>query len=192
MQTNPLLLDVSCAFWNDHSSFVTSEELLPIIKLHVSTDFKSFDCLTLCGSASSRSWISANLVKCLNGCGRDLDPKLKGINRTTFITTKQLQVKVSSNFDGFEYRFELTAFVKDDFKVGDNTVNIPALRSKYPYLAPIKPIVYSYADIDLNFGQSMLFGPRSLMLTSTGFLSFCFKCNTDDAELVGRKKAGMN
>ena len=44
-------------------------------------------------------------------------------------------MKVSSNFDGFEYIFELTAFVKDELKVGTDTVNIPALQSNYPYLA---------------------------------------------------------
>ena len=62
-------------------------------------------------------------------------------------------MKVSSNFDGFEYIFELTVFVKDELKVGTDTVNIPALQSKYPYLVPIKPIVYSYADVDLIIGQ---------------------------------------
>ena len=62
-------------------------------------------------------------------------------------------MKVSSNFDGFEDKFKLTAFVKDKFEVGTDTFNIAALQSKYPYLAPIKLIVYSYADIDLMIGQ---------------------------------------
>ena len=53
----------------------------------------------------------------------------------------------------FKYRFELTAFVKNELKVGRDTVNIPTLQSKYPYLAPIKPNVYNYADKDLTIGQ---------------------------------------
>ena len=53
-------------------------------------------------------------------------------------------MKVSPNFDGFEHTFELTVFVKDELKVGTDIVKIPALQSKYPYHAPIKPIVYSY------------------------------------------------
>ena len=208
---NPVPLDVSCAISNDQSSIITSKGLLPIIKLQVSTDFQSADCLTLCDSASSHSWISAKLVKCLNLSGRDLDLTVNGINTTTVVKTKQVQMKVSSNFDGFEYIFDLTAFVKDELKVGTDTVNIPALQSKYPYLAPIKPIVYSYADVDLIIGQDsfhairpeeyfkseadpntspvavrlpigwVLSGP---MPTSTGFLSTCFKCNTDDTELA--------
>ena len=120
-------------------------------------------------------------------------------------------MKVSSNFDGFEYNFELTAFVKDELKVGTDTVNIPPLQSKYPYLAPIKPIVYSYADVDLMIGQDSFHAIRpeeyfkseadpntspvavrlpigwvlsSPMPTSTGFLSTCFKCNTVDTELA--------
>ena len=120
-------------------------------------------------------------------------------------------MKVSSNFDGFEYIFELTAFVKDELKVDTDTVNIPALQSKYPYLAPIKPIVYSYADVDLIIGQDSFHAirpeeyfmneadpntsPVAVRLqigwvlsgpipTSTGFLFTCFKCNTDDTELA--------
>ena len=61
--------------------------------------------------------------------------------------------KLDSKFYGFEYIFDLAAFVKDELKVGTDTVNIPALQSKYPYLAPIKPIMYSYADVDLIIGQ---------------------------------------
>ena len=208
---NPVPLDVSCAISNDQSSIITSKGLLPRIKLQVSTNFQSADCLTLCDSASSHSWISAKLVKCLNLSGRDLDLTVNGITTTTVVKTKQVQMKVSSNFDGFEYIFELTAFVKDELIVGTDTVNIPALQSKYPYLAPIKPIVYSYADVDLIIGQDsfhairpeeyfkseadpntspvavrlpigwVLSGP---MPTSTGFLSTCFKCNTDDTELA--------
>ena len=180
---------------------------MPIIKLQVSTDFQSADCLTLCDSASSHSWISAKLVKCLNLSGRDLDLTVNGINTTTVSKTKEVQMKVSSNFDGFEYIFELTAFVKDELQVGFDTVNIPALQSKYPYLAPIKPIVYSYADVDLIIGQDSFHAIRpeeyfkseadpntspvavhlpigwvlsGSMPTYTGFLSTCFKCNTDD------------
>ena len=196
---------------NDRSSIITSKRSLPIIKLKVSTDFQSADCLTLCDSASSHSWISDKLVKCLYLSGRDLDLTVNGINSTTVVKTKQVQMKVSSNFDGFEYIFELTAFVKNELKVGTATVNIPSLQSKYMYLAPIKPTLYSYADVDLLTGQHsfhairpeeyfkseadpntspvqvrlpidwVLSGP---MPTSTGFLSTCFKCNTDDTELA--------
>ena len=41
-------------------------------------------------------------------------------------------MKVSSNFDGLEYNFKLTAFAKDKLKVGTDTVNIAALQIKYP------------------------------------------------------------
>ena len=88
---NPVPLDVSCAISNDQSSIITSKGLLPIIKLQVSTDFQSADCLTLCDSASSHSWISAKLVKCLNLSGRDLDLTVNGINTTTVVKTKQVQ-----------------------------------------------------------------------------------------------------
>ena len=209
--TNHVPLDVSCAISNVQSSIITSKGLLPIIKLQVSASFQSADWLALCESASSQSWISAKLDKCLNLSGKDLDFTVNGINTTTVVKTKQVQMKVSSNFDGFEYIFELTAFVKDELKVCTDIVNIPALKSKYPYLAPIKPIVYSYADVDLIISQDyshairpeeyfksevdpntsavavrlpigwVLSGP---MPTSTGFLSTCFKCNTDDIELA--------
>ena len=125
--------------------------------------------------------------------------------------------KVSSNFDGFKYRFKLTAFVKDELKVDKDTANIPALQSKYPYLAPIKPIIYNYADVDLIIVQDsfhairpeeyfrseadpdtsrvavrlpmgwVLSGP---MPKSTGFLSTFFRFNTADTDLAGQIKRG--
>ena len=85
----------------------------------------------MCDSASSHSWISAKIVKSLNLSGRDLDLTVNGINKTIVVKKKQVQMKVSSNFDDFEYIFELTASVKDELKVGTDTVN-PALQSKYP------------------------------------------------------------
>ena len=197
---NTVPLDVSCAISNGQSSIITSKGLLPIIKLQVSTDFQSADSLTLCDSASSHSWISAKLVKFLNLPGRDSDLTVNGINATNVVTTKQVQMKVSSNFDGFTYTFDLTAFVKDELKVGTDTVNISALQSKY-----------SYADVDLKIGQDTLHANRpeeyfkseadpntspvavrhpmgwvlsGPMPTSTGFLSTYFKCNTDDTELA--------
>ena len=53
--TNPVPLDVNCAFSNVQSSIITSKGLLHIIKLQLSSDFQSADCLTLCESASSHS-----------------------------------------------------------------------------------------------------------------------------------------
>ena len=129
---NPVPLDVSCAISNDQLSIITSKGLLPIIKLQVSTYFQSADCLTLCDSASSHSWISAKLVKRLSLSGRDLDLTVIVINTTTVVKTKQVQMKVSSNLDGFECIFDLTAFSKDELKVATDTVNIPALQSKFP------------------------------------------------------------
>ena len=94
----------------------------------------------------------------------------------------------------------------DDKKFGTNTVKITALQSKYPYLAPIRSNVYKYADVDLIIGQDSFHAirpekyfkseadpntsPVAVRLpigwvlsgpipTSTGFLSTCFKCNTD-------------
>ena len=64
--------------------------------------------------------MSAKLVKCLNLSGRELDLTVNGINTTAVVKTKQVQMKVSSNLDGFEYIFELVAFVKDELKVGTN------------------------------------------------------------------------
>ena len=41
----------------------------------------------------------AKLVKCLNFSGRDLDLTVNGINTTTVVKMKQVQMKVSSNFE---------------------------------------------------------------------------------------------
>ena len=86
-------------------------------------------------------------------------PTVNGIYTTTDVRTKHVQENVFSNFDGFEYRFESTAF-KNELNVDIDTVNIPALHSKYPYLAPTETIVYSYADVDLIIGQDFFHAIR--------------------------------
>ena len=73
-------------------------------------------------------------------------------------------MKASSRFNGFDYRFELIAFVKAELKVGfDTATSLPYSASNSTYLS----------------------GP---MVTSTGFLFTCFKCKTDHTELASQIK----
>ena len=107
---NPIPVDVNCTIFSVHFSVITSKWLLPIIRLQASTNFHNADCLTLCDSATSHSWKSANIINRLILSGRDLYPTVNGIYTTTDVRTKDVQKNVFSNFDGFEYRFESTAF----------------------------------------------------------------------------------
>ena len=67
-----------------------------------------------------------------------MDLTVNVINTTTVVKTKQVQMKVSANFDGFEYIFELTAIVKDELKIGTDTVNICNIRPEDTYRRKIK------------------------------------------------------
>ena len=54
------------------------------------------------------------MIKCLNLSGTDLDLTVIGIDAMAVVKTKQVQMKVTSYFNGFEYILELTAIVKDE------------------------------------------------------------------------------
>ena len=116
----------------------------------------------MCNSCCTHSWVSAGLAQRLNLTGQKLDILVNGFNSTESVPTQQVEVNVFAKFDPHEYSFRVTPFVKDSLSVGSETIDFTILQDKFPYLQPIKPIVYNYSDLELILEQDVFHAIKSL------------------------------
>ena len=49
--------------------------------------------------------------------------------------------------------FIFRAEVKDHIRIASYSIGTPELQEKYPQLAPIKPIVYKYEEVEIIIGK---------------------------------------
>ena len=109
--------------------------------------------LVLCDSASTHSWVFADLVKRLHLVGTPVNITINGFNSTSLMKTHQVSFQVSAETNNSEFSFSFRAYVKDHIRIGSDSISIPELQEKYPQLAPIKPIHYKYEEVKIIFGQ---------------------------------------
>ena len=165
--------------------------------------------------ASNHYWFSASLARRLNLQGKKDDFTLNSFSSTHIFSTADLvEVTLSADTINPDYTFILSAYVKDEINDGTQKFNIPALQEKYPYLEPIKPVRYSYSEIEMVIGQDFYLHIRPLdyfhdadrktpmafrlpvgwvlsgpLPSSSGLLSTCFRCKAEDVELVSQVEA---
>ena len=138
---------------SDVHDIESSKGLLPIATLGVSSDVTSLLTLVLCDSASTHSWVSSSLVKrpCLEG--EPVNLSISGFNSTTVVETQRFKFTVSSEPNNSDFVFSLSAYVKENIRIGSELINIADLQNKYPQLPPIKPTQYTYEDVEVIIGQ---------------------------------------
>ena len=167
--------------------------------------------LALCDSASTHSWVSADLVKRLHLVGTPVNLTRNGFNSTSLMRTHQVSFQVSAETIISEFSFSFRAYFKDHIRIGSDSIIIPELPEKYPQLAPIKPIHYKYEAVEIIIGQDfyhairrveyllgkdsispcvvrlpigwVLSGPLPPSFKSN---SSCFKCILEDMSLAGQ------
>ena len=144
VSTNAVVVDV-------HGQEST-KGLLPVASLTVSSDATNTIALALCDSASTHSWVSADLVKRLHLVGTPVN-LINGFNSTSVMKTHQVSFQVSAQTNKSDFSFSFRAFVKDHIRIGSDSIIILELQEKYPQLAPIKPIHYRYEENEIIIGQ---------------------------------------
>ena len=137
----------------DIHSQESTKGLLPVASLAVSSDATITNALALCDSASTHSWVSADLVKGLHLVGTPVNLTINGFNSTSLMKTQQVNFQVSAETNNSEFAFSFRAYVKDHIRIGLDSISIPELQEKYPQLAPIKPRHYKYEDVEIIIGQ---------------------------------------
>ena len=197
----------------DIHSQESTKGLLPVASLAVSSDATITNALALCDSASTHSWVSADLVKRLHLVGTPVNLTINGFNSTSVMKTHQVNFQVSAETNNSEFSFSFRAYVKDHIRIGSDSISIPELQEKYPQLAPIKPIHFKYEDVEIIIGQDfyhairpveyllgedsispcavrlpigwVLSGPLPPSFKSN---SSCFKCVVEDMSLADQIK----
>ena len=166
----------------------------------------------LCDTACSHSCISPELARRLNLTGRKIDLTVNGANCSEDITSEQVDLNVSSEFDP-DISFTVCAYVKNNIYIGSDIINVRRLQEKYYHLEPIDSVELWYADVEMILGQDayeyicpleycqdksqkshftvclpigwVLSGP---LPASTGLISTCLHCNIEDVSLVEQVK----
>ena len=126
---------------------------LPFASLAVSSDATITNALAICDSASTHSWVSADLVKRFHLVGTPVILTINGFNSTSLMKTHQVSFQDSAETNNSEFSFSFRAHVKDHIRIGSDSISIPELKEKYPQLAAIKPIHYKYEDVETIIGQ---------------------------------------
>ena len=80
-------------------SYKKLTELLPVLRLEISSYTDSTTSLVMCNSCCTHSWVSAGLAQCLILTGQKLDNLVNGFNSMESIRTQQVEVNVFANFD---------------------------------------------------------------------------------------------
>ena len=205
-------VSTNAAVGNIHSQEST-KGLLPVASLAVSADATITNALALCDSASTHSWISADLVKRLHLVGAPVNLTINRFNSTSLMKTQQVSFQVSAETNNSEFSFSFRAYVKDHIRIGSDSISIPELQEKYPHLAPIKPRHHKYEDVEIIIGQDFyhairpveyLLGEDSISLCAVrlpiGWVlsgplppsfksnSSCFKCIVEDMSVADQIK----
>ena len=116
----------------DIHSQESNKGLLPVASLAVSSDATINNALALCDSASTHSWVSADLVKRLHLVGTPVNLTSNGFNSTSLMKTQQVNFQVSAETHNSEFSFSFRAYVKDHIRIGSDSISIPKLQEKYP------------------------------------------------------------
>ena len=116
----------------DIHSQESTKGLLPVASLAVSSDATITNALALCDSASTHSWVSADLVKRLHLVGIPVNLTIIGFNSTILMKTHQVSFQVSAETNNSEFSLSFRAYVKDHIRIGSDRISIPELQEKYP------------------------------------------------------------
>ena len=135
VNANTKHVSTNAALGDIHSQEST-KGLLPVASLAVSSDATITNALALCDSASTHSWVSADLVKRLHLVGTLVNLTINGFNSTSLMKTHAVGFQVFAETNNSEFSFSFRAYVKDLIRIGSDSISIPDLQEKYPQLAP--------------------------------------------------------
>ena len=139
---------------------------------------------------------------------------VSGINSQETLATLAVKVKLKPADIESDESFDLEPFLKKDLHVGSDVIDVASLQEVYPHLQPLKPLRYSYAEVEMIIGQDAFHAIRPLEyfvtdaknapvavrlplgwvlsgpLPSTSCLSStCFRANVDNAILADPVKS---
>ncbi len=141
--------------------------LLPIIEVVASSPSGKVKTVALCDSGSSHSWISQSLANKLQLSGKPQTIALNAFLGTQLLQTECVDLQITGESDSFK----IQVLTKDSIDVGRDSINFPALKTKFDHLGVLPDSIFSYANVELVLGQTALFCTRPLEYKISGKLS---------------------
>ena len=130
--------------------------LLQITEVELQSSEKSERVLVLCDSACSLSWSSAELARQLDVRGTQTKLTVHGINSNKVVDTHMVDLKLISIHSGGSFSsFTVKAYVRDQFTIGNDLIDVDVLKTCYPHLEQIALSKYSYTDVKMILGQDV-------------------------------------
>ncbi len=121
----------------------------------------------MCDSGSSHSWISQSLANKLQLSGKPQTIALNAFLGTQLLQTECVDLQITGESDSFK----IQVLTKDSIDVGRDSINFPALKTKFDHLGVLPDSIFSYANVELVLGQTALFCTRPLEYKISGKLS---------------------
>ena len=134
---------------------------------------------------------------------------VSGINSQGTLATLAVKVKLKSADIESDECFDIEPYLKKYLHVGSDVIDVASLQEVYAHLQPLKPLRYSYAEVEMIIGQDAFHAIRPLeyfvtdaknaplaVLLPLGWVlsgplssglcpfSTCFRANVDNAILA--------
>ena len=87
---------------------------------------------------------------------------VRGIHTKEVLSTHSVRVNMKPADPENDETFQLEPYLKEDLNVGSDVIDVVSLQAKYPHLQPLKPLRYSYAEVELIIGQDAFHAIRPL------------------------------
>ena len=87
---------------------------------------------------------------------------ISSFNSTTVVETQSGKFTVSSEPNNSDFVIPLCAYVKDNIRIGSEIIKIADLQNKYPQLAPNKPTLHIYEDVEVFIGEDYYHAVRPI------------------------------
>ena len=187
--------------------------LLPIAPVVIQVGDKRIRSLALCDTACSHSWVDKSLAESLSLNGAPVKIIPNGINFSETVDTEQVAAQIISVINP-DFSIDISPYVKNDLSVGSDRIDITTLKQKFPHLEPIKPMVYSYSDVQIISGQDAFRAIRPIeyfesedrnapvavrlsiswvlsepVPSTSAMVSTCFRANTEDFLLADQVRS---
>ena len=127
--------------------------LLQIVEVYLEVNERSLRTFALCDSACSHSWIAKDAASKLNVTGPRMKLTVNGINSTKAVETEKVDLTVRSIEPSSHESFSISPYVKNEIDIGNETLDLKALKDKYPHLEPVPGEKIHYSDVKLILGQ---------------------------------------
>ena len=126
---------------------------LQIDEVYLEVKERSLRTFALCDSSCSHSWIAKDAAAEFKVTGSRMKLTVNGLNSTKIVEAEIVDLTVQS-VEPFSYEpFSISSYVKNGIDIGNETLDLKALKDKHPHHEPVPGEKIHHSDVEVIFGQ---------------------------------------